>query len=211
MSFPTVPVVDDANRANEGPPPSSSWGATPSMISGVEVNSNQFASDGSYGFAWWDTQYNDDQESFTTIATPAANGDFTRVMARLGSLGSAATVTGYGVSAVKSAGTDSVYILRFNGNGTETTLATYSQEFSAGDKIGIRCRDDTIQAWYDDGTGWTKLGETTDANYSSGYNGIFIQNTTARLDDFGAGSVRANALFNNPAPLKSRVGGNLVR
>jgi hypothetical protein len=48
-TFPTQPVFDDANRTNEGPPPSASW-VNVSGTQGLKVSSNRWVTDSGGGF-----------------------------------------------------------------------------------------------------------------------------------------------------------------
>jgi hypothetical protein len=69
-TFPTQSVFDDANRTNEGPPPSASW-VNVSGVSGLKVSSNRWVTDSGGGF-WMtrsSTNFGPDCECFYDIVT----------------------------------------------------------------------------------------------------------------------------------------------
>jgi hypothetical protein len=74
MTFPTTPILDDFNRANEGPPPSANWSAYHASWGfgdGLEVVSNQCKGN-SYNLCgdWWSVEtFGSDCEVYVTIAT----------------------------------------------------------------------------------------------------------------------------------------------
>lgn len=81
---------------------------------------------------------------------------------------SAGGVDSYTLRLEPESGTDQIRVQRWT-NGSSTTLATYSLEFSAGDRFGLRLIGDQIEAYHDDGSGWDLLGSAiTDATYSTG-------------------------------------------
>lgn len=143
--------------------------------------------------SYWADDLGPDVEAYLTIDTNVAiAGDNFRVHARLQQAGGAGTQDGYQVRAqqVSGAANDTIIIDRVTNN-ANTALATYTQEFAAGDKIGIRCVGNVIQAWYKASAGsWTKLGEVTDSTYSAaGKVGMAVRGTTGKIDNFYAGTV----------------------
>jgi hypothetical protein len=67
MPFPSVALLDNFTRANEGPPPSASW--VTSDVAGLKVASNLCVSAnlGSWAASAWNTQFTADQEVAITI------------------------------------------------------------------------------------------------------------------------------------------------
>lgn len=183
MAFPTTGILDNFNRANEGPPPSASW-STPAGLSGCVVSSNQCAAAAANGFAVWNTSYNDAQECYATIAVMSGS---VAVFARMQNTGSGATLDGYSVVT----GGTTIYIQRIDNGGATTLGSPISQTVSAGDAIGIVVNGSSIQSWYKaSGGSWTLIDTQTDSTYSgSGQPAVVMTDTTARLDDFGGGTV----------------------
>ena len=74
------------------------------------------------------------------------------------------TVDGYAVRAIVQAGTDTILSARVD-NVIATTIATYNQEFSSGDAVGIRCTGSIIEAFSRSGS-WGpfyKIGGVVDS------------------------------------------------
>lgn len=193
--FPTTPILDDFNRANEGPPMT---GWTAYYSTGLKVVSNQCAPNDNGGNAayWTPAMGGSDVECYVTIATMPANGGETAVLARLDPAGGGVNGDAYQVSHFPAAGTDSITIWRID-NSAYTSLGSWSQELAAGDGIGIRCVGSTIEAWARISGVWTLIGSVTDATYSgaSPTNRIALSNegngsSVARYDDFGGGVMR---------------------
>src|SRR5262245_54582528 len=68
MVAPITPIIDDANRANTGPPPSSNWttytDGTTITGNGLKVSSSVIKGDSNSAFnaAYWNTQFGADSE-----------------------------------------------------------------------------------------------------------------------------------------------------
>jgi hypothetical protein len=157
---------------------------------GLGVSANQVAcSLTTTCTAWWNaSQFGPDVTASVSLPTLPGVGNAARVYARLQSPGSAG-VDGYEVRLQQQSGTDQVYIDRLD-NAAITTLASFGQEFSAGDKLQIRVIGSSVQAWrYSAGSGWVKVGEANDSTYAgAGYVGIALRGTSGRLDDFSGGT-----------------------
>lgn len=195
MAFPTTGVLDNFNRSDVGPPPSASWGAMYSgLIGQFEVYSNQARVDAlGYGFAgnYWNPATYTDCEAHAVIATkPTANTVqlWVRTADATGN-----TPDAYSVVLNAEGGTDIMFINRVD-NGVATQLgASFSQEVSNGDSIGIECTGTTISAYYKAAAGsWTSLGSRTDSTYSAaGYLLVLADDAYIVFDDFGGGTIVA--------------------
>jgi hypothetical protein len=89
-------------------------------------------------------------------------------------------------------GVDQVFLERYTA-GVPTVIASIDQEILMGDKLKIRAVGSEIQAWRrDNNTGnWSELVEAADSTYVGvGYVAIGVRGTTARVDDFGAATLR---------------------
>lgn len=188
MSFPTTSVLDDFNRANQGPPPSGSWIDMSGAPGGLEVVGNQCSGEvGSVSVGLWDdSAIGPDCEVFCTIAVKH-NGEEIGLYARL-TTASVTTVDGYSLAYNMESGTDTLRVFRVD-NGVGTQLgATINQEVGAGDRIGLSIVGSTLTIYHDSGSGFTSLGTRSDGTYTAtGRIGAYIWNTTARIDDFGGG------------------------
>lgn len=196
--FPAALVVDDANRADSGPPPA---GWTVWIDSGIKIVSNQFAPNdtGDNGAYWTTSMTGPDVDAYVTIATIPALGGLTQVGARVDPAGGGG-LFGDGYAIRHTVGSpDTVKLYRYD-NSVETVLDTAILELGNGDGIGIRCRGSSIEGWVRLTGVWQPLLAATDTTYAgTGSNvkvGLFNSGngtSAARYDDFGAGSIpRAN-------------------
>lgn len=190
MAFPTNGIVDDFNRANEGPP-MTGW---VNMTAGLIVSSNTCAPSGvGSRSGYFNTIVpTADCEVYITIATvPASNRNLT-VYARLHDVGAA--IDGYGLRFNKLSGTDTLQFIRID-DGVLTNLGTaISQELTTGNKFGLEIVGDTLTAYVDTGSGWAAVGNVTDATYNvAGYLGLDIGGSGA-LDNFGGGALAGGSV-----------------
>jgi hypothetical protein len=182
VAFPTTSVLDDFNRANEGPPPSASWSAPMWWADNLKVISNTAGSDTTTGDAYWNA---------------GTVGPACEAYADMTSLGSAAYL---GVRMTSPGGTADGYfyfwrpgpnaeIARID-NGTRTRLgAAFDASTSAGDSLGISAVEDALTAHGKNGS-WSVVAERVDGTYlTSGYIGLGVDDTTTRWDNFGGGTV----------------------
>lgn len=193
MTFPTRGVLDDFNRANEGPPPSASWAGPAWNGSGeIKVISNQCGADGAgYGDDYWNTSFGPDSEVYVDIPTLPAAGEEMGLLLR-GKDPGAGGLDGYEVymAQVAGAANDTVDIYRIDNEATTKLGATIVQEFAAGESLGFEAVGSNLTAYRKTGGSWASLGVRSDATYgAAGYIGVELQNTTVRVDGFGGGTV----------------------
>jgi fibronectin type 3 domain-containing protein len=192
-----LPTVDDFNRPDESPlSDSGRW--SNSILStnelGFNVTSNQLACSKTTTCTAWRnvTQYGPDTEAWATIATLPGAGNAVRLYARVQSPGTSGA-DGYVLFFSQASGTDQVALYRLD-NGVLTSLLTIAQELAAGDRLLLRVKGPTLEAWRHDGTAWTRLGTIVDTTYAgAGFVGVGLRGTTGRLDDFGARGLSVNA------------------
>lgn len=188
MTFPSTSVLDQFNRAA---PLGSGWSspvvpgdATPTITSNqVSVGS------AAYGSTYWNAgTFGPDGEVYITIPTLVANNEACGIFFRV-SNPNAAGLTCYLVEYQrKPAATDLTKLFRYDNSTTLTQVgSSISQEFSAGDTLGVKFLGSTYRV-YRNGA---QIGsDLTDATYkTAGYIGLELENTTGRLDDFGGGTV----------------------
>jgi hypothetical protein len=200
MAFPINLVLDDFNRADEGPPPGTNWTnflVPSSSDSRLALVSNELKNDiANSGSAYWNPgTFGPDTECFITV-------------------GSVIPPVGHGVElyvravSVSTSGLDGYYLFFWNfGGGTPTRMyisrvdnnvatqlgATYSEAgvmVPGDDMFGVEILGDTING-YRNATGtWVKKLSRNDTTYTAaGYIGPrLINSTLMRLDDFGGGT-----------------------
>jgi hypothetical protein len=184
-AFPISSVLDNFNRANEGPPPSSNW--TNWKGSGSKVASNQWNPSGSGGDngSYWNVQdFGPNCEVYVTGTTPGA---YTDLYSRLVDFGNG----GDGYDAAMSDSSNTIRYFRVD-NGAYTAIgATISQAIANGDAIGLEIIGSTLQAYYKaSGGSWVAQSSRSDSTYSgAGKLAITGQGSTVFADDFGGGTI----------------------
>lgn len=195
MPEPSAPVIDDFNRTNQGPPPSSSWaGPIVTGQSGLRVVSNELvASATGFRDAYWNEVFPADQEAAITFVTVPA-GQF-YLHARINTPGSAHN--SYFARYTPAGSSSDLRIGRVLG-GSYATLATYAnQQAQAGDRVSIQCEGTsptTLRLYRYRSGSWSLIGETTDSSsalQAGGMVGVecnFVgASNVPRLDDLRAG------------------------
>jgi hypothetical protein len=195
QGFPGTPILDDFNRADEGPPPSANW--TYPLIpadGGLEVIGNELGSSVQTASVYWNSPAGPDSEVYVTVHVPpsTANTEPTiELYARATDVGAA--VDGYAVQWYYD-GIDWRLIMGRYDDGAWIPLDMTVMALEADREIGMSLIGPEITVYVD---GWQQLS-ATDATYdAAGYLGVRLANQDvdqgARLDDFGGGSEVAPA------------------
>lgn len=205
MAFPTTSILDDFNRANEGPPPSASW-ATPSGWDGLKVSGNQCIGDSATGgVAIWKTQYGPDCEVYATLTGMTGGANATWGIVAYARASSLDFDTGdfYKLSIDGDIGGICTWHISYQtiaGGGSAGELINGSFTFNIGDAFGFSLVGTILTAYHKPGLGaWVNLGSISDSRVSAaGYPGISIDNdplytTGVTLDNFGAGTIVGGA------------------
>lgn len=184
---PATPILDNFNRADEGPPPSASW---VNALGGLKVSGNVCIADTAGGShaASWNTLFPANQEAFFSIATAKpADNTATRVYARL--------VTATDVNSDRYfihvisivAANDQLRIQKRIANVTTTLGAQIDigGEHAVGDQVWIRVEVSTITCFRNG----VSQGVRTDTDLSgAGFIGLnYNGNANSDFDDFGGG------------------------
>jgi len=183
MAFPESGILDDFNRSDEGPPPSSSWA---DAVSGLEVVSNACKASASGSPSkmsyWSDETFDQGQECYVQITTKGPTGSEVGVVINYDEVGG----TGYQFYVDVNAGTDNLVLAPLDGAGD--VLIT-PQEASDGDWIGISRSGNTVTGYYRAGAGaWTTIGAVSNDTYiDAKYVALFADHTDWVLDNFGGG------------------------
>lgn len=205
MTFPTLGILDNFNRANEGPPPGANWvngyftnkyGADPNYTLKVDTNKavvNETAGGGSV----YNTIFNEPVEFYFTVAAVQAIGNSYFLNWAVQSRDVYTTEDYYlGVVGINGFPTVNLFVER---DYLDHTVELYNQfvnlgGFDVGDKYGIRQTGASIEIWTNiAGGGWTLLATVTDPDtpMSSGYASLetytAIPSLDSAFDDFGGG------------------------
>ncbi len=188
-NFPCNAVLDNFDRANQGPPPSSSWGGI--IVSGgggLRVSGNQLSGAvDNTNTSYWNTAFGPDTESYITLSSLGATyggGLWFRVSAP-----GQSNLTGYLIFAYNSL--EVIRVFRRNSDGSYVQLgADIPQAVSNGDSFGVTMIGSTMTIYYKVGAGpWTNLATRTDSNYlSAGFIGVETADSITALDNFGGGN-----------------------
>jgi glucose/arabinose dehydrogenase len=184
-TFPSTPVLDDFNRANE--PLTTPWVAD---VAGLAVEGNALVQNSGYGFPIWDGEvFGPDQEAYITIQTiegsPATERDL--VLKAQGTTSNTAHIE-----------------IRYDATVGEVAVGTYdpgsgwlahgapiSISYAAGDRLGCRAYGNgTIEVYKNS----TKVGTRALVGWqyvaSGGRLGLTLDAVNrGSLDDFGGGNV----------------------
>ena len=191
LVFPLTPILDNFNRANEGPPPSSNWTTIAGQMTVVSNAAKGALSGNTHNRIYWNpTVFGADEEVYATIASKGGtSGDAVNLYLRL----DPSVLNGYYVQYLENtAGTDSIVLKRMTA-GSNTTIQTYSQEVGAGASIGLSAVGSTLKTYYKAAAGsWTELGSETNTLYSAGGavgSDIAYTTTSPTFDNFGGGDL----------------------
>lgn len=192
-TFPTQPVFDNGNRADEGPPPSASW-ETPGGVGGIKVSSNKFVVDGGSGYWVMRTigTHGPDCEVYCDIINVdrSNNGAFQlKLRDDAGSPADDYTLGWYNATSPA----DSLTFSR-NDNDVGTNLGSnISLNVGNGYSFGFEIIGSTLTGYYRTTTSgpFSSLGSRVDATYSAaGKIGLVIYNCPGHeIDNIGRGVV----------------------
>jgi len=190
MPFPTVSgYLDQFNRANEGPPPSSSWAGPITQGQGQLQTFSNVVIAAASGSNYWNTSFAADQECGLTI------GDFVSDSAALYlriNTPNSANLDAYAIGFYQGgAGTNVIRVFKIIDNTATQLGGDISQTIANGDSIGAQVIGSTIYVWYKVGAGsWTNLDTRTNSEITAGgFVGISFGATNVYGDDFFGGAV----------------------
>jgi len=180
-------VLDDFNRANEGPPPSASW--TTRSTAGLIVLANQLARQAAGAYrqdAYWNVaDYGPDVEIVVDLAAwTDTNGNELALQARIVNIGGG-TTDAYSLNVSRGPSSTEWAFSRYDndvGIGIGTPVV---QAVAAGDKIAFQIIGQTLFAWHKPTAGsWTLVTSVVDATYAgAGKCGVEITNNQQTLVD----------------------------
>lgn len=195
MPFPTTSILDNFNRANEGPPPGANW--IDDVIDGypgLRLISNAVqlqAGDSGADESFWNASIGPDLEIYITINSVSVNCSF-QIHARL-NVTNPFTRTGYYLNVVPGITGGWLFYRRDTGF-SDVILASGSETFAIGDKAGFSIVGSAITIYRYTSGAWSQIGTASDGAYSgSGYLSLLMSDLIAAdefsLDDFGGGTL----------------------
>jgi hypothetical protein len=192
MPFPVTPILDDFNRADVGPQPSASWSAA-NGTTGLKVVSNACvaAAAGRQGSRWNVEMFGPDMEAYVTLVTLPAAGDQIELHFRDDGAGSP---SGY---QVVFAAPNTINVYRQDaGVLTQIQFTDTSQEWADGDSLGVSMIGATITVYRKPALAdWELFKLVIDATYTAaGYTNLFVENTSAVVDNFGGGTIPSDSM-----------------
>lgn len=200
--FPTTPILDDFNRADEDPLDNSTWVTTScgttSALRLARILSNQCAPGvtGTSGGQWWTATYvGADAEVYATMAVEgwiqvilagsgcANDGNASGLAALWRQLSATGQPIREHIECGQMGNTGEIDNGRF--------LAWYDR--TDGYKMGIQRREEATHYWADLGSGWVWVGAVLNygayVGFTSGKLGFVVTiPSTTRMDDFGGGA-----------------------
>ena len=199
---PTLGILDNFNRANQGPPPSSSWSAGMyGSAGGLSVNGNTLTQRAGSGYReggfWNPASFGPDSEVYATLTgtTPATNTHGWYLFVRAKEIGSSSTLDSYMFMVERSASAPQNWAWQLFQiiNGAGSVLGTYDGGPPViGSQIGLSAKGSQITAWLKTpGGSWQSVISTSDSTLpAAGYIGVELTGgvRTHGFDDFSGGT-----------------------
>lgn len=200
--FPVGMLLDDFNRANVGPPPSSQW--TNNLFpgeSGLKVFSNNLigniAGDNTFSNSYWNVRnYGPAVDAWFQVATTHITTPARRILiaVRITNIGAVNGYTG-GVDIDTAVAIPHAWFIDRWTNGVRTNIANapFSRTLNSLDWIGVRALRNKISVWHSaGGVRWKMvLSVNDDAHRTAGRVGLRVEDGTFRPDNWNGGSFLA--------------------
>ncbi len=204
MTFPTTAVLDNFNRANEGPPPSADWSAFDvswGYDGGLVVAGSvaRMESDVVCGDFYSAATYGPDCEVYATIAEKSAISDpagstFGLYLRLVGGDADFSSASYYKLSiGSNSVDGDFYAVIRCTG-GTVSTIDNGTTTIATGDSFGLERSGNTLNVYRKPAAGsWGLIDSVVDGSPLSavagnvGIDGSCLADLLPTLDDFGGG------------------------
>ena len=194
MGAPRLPVLDDFNRANTGPPPSANWAAMPFLaaFSAHKVVTNQAVAGGAGNNAasWWTAQdFGPDCEVYLTAVSLNAVEDYVSLYARTFS---GAGLNGYELS-INLDGSNTWNVVSYTADTGTQIGASAVQSVANGASLGMVVFGSTIEGWYKAPAGsWSLVVSRTDTTHGgAGKVGWYHYRAASTFDNFAGGTLLA--------------------
>lgn len=192
MAFPTTGILDNFNRANEGPPPSSSWTSggmffTPSSLAVV----SNACIDGSRG-GCWGTPLGPATECYYTLNSIGANGEDWEFILRYTTPG-ISSGSGYWMQGTRADANPGVSYIQYrfdSGGSTQlgASVVDTSGALAVNQKLGTEMIGSTWKVYRFKAGAWSEISSRTDTTYAvAGSFGVKLNGFI--MEDFGGGTV----------------------
>ena len=183
VTFPQTGILDDFNRPDEGPPPSTSW----DLISSFRVVSNEAVAveESESAFGYWETPFQSNNEAYFTVSTW---GDCSECGVYVILNFNIVAETGYVLSVSRE--DLSLTLVKYNPEAEELG-STYVITMTDGESVGIRSFDGIISAFYKPvGLAWSEVISVSDSTYITGQVGMSAFGVSVpHLDNLGGGEI----------------------
>lgn len=194
MSFPTTPVLDNANRANEDPiSQGGNWAQSFGDSNPFRVVSNQILPNAStFSGSVYSPTYGPDTEVYITIATrQSGSSAFIYLAYRLTNPGG--TFTAYELKIPANTGSSTWTLYKIIA-GAATVLNTWTQAISNGDSVGMEATGNSHQPRHKPSAGsWGAVGSPYSDSSITGAGQIGLEGDVygpgQTFDDFGGGTI----------------------
>jgi hypothetical protein len=213
-AFPTTGVLDAFTGTNgtDLPVYSANW-TTIDSYNTLEIQGNAATAtvnENDNGNYWDIATFGPNSEVFLTMSTKPVNGLDVALLSRM--VGVAGPVfDGYGLDFYAQAANDEAGVYSVtNGIWTLIGAVDSSTEWAAGDGVGLEvtgANPASLQMYRNTGT-WAAFGTArSNSDYDDAGNiGLYTASTTARMDDFGGGTVVAGGVTGPPVGSFLRLG-----
>lgn len=207
MAFPATATLDDFNRGNEGPPPSSSWSSRPLISSGttggLRVTSNTARPSGTtnmYYEGWLHGASYDTARGLVECwcILGARDREFFRLWMHLQNPGVDGATDGYHLEWDYGSSGDIVSLFRTDNDASTVLGAGIALPLVAGDGLGFSHDGTTFTVFHYASTAggdirnWRAIDSRSDSTYTSGYLGLGMNyagnaGSTLAIDAIGGG------------------------
>lgn len=190
LAFPSAAILDDFNRANEGPPPSSKWTTDyyGAPINGFRVSGGACYADLNYSSSYWNAErFGPDIEcSFTVADGFTSPVSIAFIYSDIGSY----VYDGYEVNFRPGSNRLDGHAVVNGGYTTDVFDVTVSA-YSVGDKLGVRLVRGRLEGWHQPvGGDWTLIASGDDATFSGmAHLAVYIDSASTAIDDFRGGNL----------------------
>ena len=185
-NFPYTGILDTFSRANQGPPPSSSWTTSPTVTgAGLKVVNDACMGslNGQENIAYWNTSFGPNTEAYVTMSKLPNTGYGVILFARF----NFTTQAGYYLQMIQGRG---LTLFAENGDNYTQIGSTVTGTYKAGDSFGLQIVGSTLNIWYKPSGGtWTLEASYSDSTFTSAGNiGLDLGSATGAVTNFGGGT-----------------------
>lgn len=199
--FPTTPIIDTFNRADENPVDGGIWSTgscVPANAQKLKIVSNVVAETGGAGVKGGQfvlaTVVGPNSEVYATMTTRPTDNNGSLAVGMFYDCGNTSTLSGLcgDWTRITSGDLDSLILDRtgFNGGAASSEQFRVFLDTAAGNKLGVQARSAVAHWWVDVGSGWEWVAATESGiPIATAKLGLTLRGTVVRGDDFGGGDI----------------------